>query len=137
MSVDIENGGLVLFFDSQTRVRDAYYISPIGWNSLAIKLFLRGEHSTAFVPIYPTNGDTSATVKIWKIHYPPDIKKDDKSLATDPPGETEKQRKKPPPCNRMPLVLLAHTDATRRRDNAEQELKLATAQPAQKGANGA
>jgi hypothetical protein len=59
------------------------------------------------------------------------------SQQNPPEKHNEKQREKPPPCNRMPLVLLAHTDATRRRDNAEQELKLATAQPAQKGDNGA
>lgn len=54
ISVDIEKGGLVLDFDSEIRLSSGYYIPPLGWNSLAVKLFLRGEHTDIFVPVYPT-----------------------------------------------------------------------------------
>ena len=84
ISVDIRNGGLILYFDSETRLSRAYYIPPIGWNSLAVKLFLRSEHSDAFVPVYPTDEDTPTDVKIWEIHYPPDIETHEKYLATEP-----------------------------------------------------
>ena len=50
ISVDIGNGGLVLDFDTETRLNRAYYIPPLGWNSLAVKLFLRGEYNDIFVP---------------------------------------------------------------------------------------
>ena len=50
--VDIENGGVVLYLDPEIRLQRAYYIPPIGWNSLTVKL-LRGEHSEAFVSVYP------------------------------------------------------------------------------------
>ncbi len=49
--------------------------------------FLRGEPSTAFVPIYPTNNFTKALVKVWEIHYPPDVKSNPKYLATKFPSE--------------------------------------------------
>ncbi|MYB92659.1 hypothetical protein F4167_11000 [Candidatus Poribacteria bacterium] len=44
--------------------------------------FLSGELSPAFVPIYPKENFTDATVKIWHIHYPDDIKTDPKYLKT-------------------------------------------------------
>ena len=49
--------------------------------------FLRGEPSTAFVPIYPTNKFAKALVKVWEIHYPPDVKSNPKYLATKFPQE--------------------------------------------------
>ncbi len=82
ISVDIENGGVVLYFDSETKLQRAYYIPPIGWNSLAIKLFLRGEHSEAFVPVYPTNENADIDVKVWEIHYPPNIETNEKYRTT-------------------------------------------------------
>jgi len=85
ISVDIENGGIVLFFDKQTRFHKGYYVPPLGWNSLAVKLFFRGEHSRAFVPVYPTDDDPNAEVKIWETHYPPDIQSNPKYLKTGVP----------------------------------------------------
>ena len=79
--VDIENGGVVLYLDPEIRLQRAYYIPPIGWNSLTVKL-LRGEHSKAFVPVYPTNEDTNGDVKVWEIHYPPDIETNEKYRTT-------------------------------------------------------
>ena len=46
--------------------------------------FLHGQLSDAFVPVYPTRNFSEAEVKIWKIHYPPDIQPDPKYLATVP-----------------------------------------------------
>ena len=84
ISVDIENGGLVLDFDSDIRLSRAYYIPPLGWNNFAIKLFLRGEHTDIFVPVYPTDDITAKDIKVWEIRYPPDIETDEKYLATEP-----------------------------------------------------
>ena len=84
ISVDIEDGGLVLDFDSETRLNRAYYIPPLGWNSLTVKLFLRGEHTDIFVPVYPTDDATAKDIKVWEIRYPPDIETDEKYLATEP-----------------------------------------------------
>ena len=82
--MDIEDGGLVLDFDAETRLNRAYYIPPLGWNSLAVKLFLRGEHMDIFVPVYPTDNFTEAGAKVWQIRYPPDIQLNPKYLATEP-----------------------------------------------------
>ena len=84
ISVDIENGGLVLDFDAETRLTRAYYIPPLGWNSLAVKLFLRGEHTDIFVPVYPTANSTAKDIKVWEIRYPSDIEMDEKYLVTEP-----------------------------------------------------
>ncbi len=84
ISVDIDKGGLVLDFDAETRVRRAYYIPPLGWNSLAVKLFLRGEHTDIFLPVYPTEDNTAKDIKVWEIRYPSDIETDEKYLATEP-----------------------------------------------------
>lgn len=83
ISVDIEKGGLVLDFDTETRLNRAYYIPPLGWNSLAVKLFLRGEHTDVFVPVYPTDDSAAKDIKVWEIRYPPDIETDEKYLATE------------------------------------------------------
>ena len=79
--VDIENGGVVLYLDPEIRLQRAYYIPPIGWNSLTVKLF-RSEHSEAFVPVYPTDEDANRDAKVWEIHYPPDIETNEKYLTT-------------------------------------------------------
>ena len=79
--VDIENSGVVLYLDPEIRLQRAYYIPPIGWNSLAVKLF-RGEHSEAFVPVYPTNENAGIDVKVWEIHYPPNIETNEKYRTT-------------------------------------------------------
>ena len=61
----------------------AYYISTIGWQSLAVRLYFLGHLGDIFVPIHPANGDDLAPVKVWEIRYPPDIETDDTYLATE------------------------------------------------------
>ena len=89
-AIDLENGGILLSFDAERQIEKAEYISPIGWNSLAIKLYFRGGHNEAFIRVYPEDADSSVPVKIWEIHYPPDIKTDEKYLATEPEKPDEK-----------------------------------------------
>ena len=88
-AVAVKNGGILLFFNTENLFYNAYYVPSVGWNSLAVKLFLRGEHSTAFVPIYPTHVDAPAPIKVWEIHYPPNIKPNPKYLKTGFPERDE------------------------------------------------
>ncbi len=92
-----KNGGILHLFDTETRQERFYYLSPHSWNSLAVTLFLRDEHSDAFVQVYPEDGDTRTgntsravgkAVKIWEIRYPPDVVENPKYL------ETIRERKK-------------------------------------------
>ena len=46
------------------------------------EVFMQGELSEAFVPVYPTDDFTEAGIKVWEIHYPPDIEMDPKYLET-------------------------------------------------------
>lgn len=48
------------------------------------EVFLQGELSEAFVPVYPTENFTEARAKVWEIHYPSDIQANPKYLATEP-----------------------------------------------------
>ncbi len=80
--VDIQNGGIVLYLDPEIRHQRTYYIPPIGWNSLTFKL-LRGEHSEAFSPVYPTHENSGRDVRVWEIHYPPNIETNDKYRTAD------------------------------------------------------
>ena len=48
------------------------------------EVFLQGELSEAFVPVYPMDNFTEAGVKVWEIYYPPDIQSNPKYLATEP-----------------------------------------------------
>ena len=91
-AIDVEIGGLILYFDIKKRLRNVYYVPPIGWSCLAVKLFMRDEYSEAFVPVYPNNNDDIAEVKVWEIHYPSEIETDDKYLATEPKGSRHKFR---------------------------------------------
>lgn len=81
---DENNGGVLVFYNSKKNTITGYYISSIGWNSLAVRLFFRGESSDIFVPVYPEDGDVTAEVKVWKINYPPDVKSNPKYLETKP-----------------------------------------------------
>ena len=92
-AIDVEIGGLILYFDIKKRLRNVYYVPPIGWSCLAVKLFMRDEYSEAFVPVYPNNNDDIAEVKVWEIHYPSEIETDEKYLATEPKGSRHKFRK--------------------------------------------
>ena len=47
-------------------------------------VFLKGEQSDAFVPVYPTDNFVEAGVKVWEIRYPPDIQSHPKYLVTEP-----------------------------------------------------
>lgn len=54
---------------------------------------LRGQLSKAFVPVYPKMKFVEASVKVWEIHYPPNIKTDRKYLQTGfPEVDTKLQR---------------------------------------------
>ena len=81
-AIDVEIGGVILYFDHKRRLKNVYYVPPIGWNSIAVKLFMREEHSNAFVPVYPNNNNDITQVKVWEIHYPPEIEVSDKYLKT-------------------------------------------------------
>ena len=86
-SLDFQNGGAILYFkhndaEHNFRFHKAYSVPAPGWNSFSVKIFLRGEHSDAFVPVYPVTGDAPPKIKIWEIHYPPDIQPDPKYLKT-------------------------------------------------------
>ncbi len=48
------------------------------------EVFLKGELSEAFVPVYPTENFTEARAKVWEIHYPSHIQSNPKYLATEP-----------------------------------------------------
>ena len=77
-----ETGGILLYFDEQQKFQKCYYVPPIAWDNFAIRLFLRGIPSDAFLPVH-TNAKMGATaVKVWEIHYPPDIKPNPKYLKT-------------------------------------------------------
>ncbi len=83
---DTKKGGLLLTFDTKKVLRNAFYVREIGWNSLAFKLFIRGEHSEAFENIHTvkTKGkDIPPDVQIWKINYPKNIKPHPKYLSTE------------------------------------------------------
>lgn len=79
-----ETGGIILFFNKHKQFKSGFYLPPIGWNSLAVRLFLRGESSEIFVPVYPEDGDVTAEVKLWEINYPPNVKSNPKYLETKP-----------------------------------------------------
>lgn len=84
-SIENPYGGILCVyskFHEYLNLETASYISAMSWNSLAIKLFMRDTHSEAFTPIYPINENTKPHIKIWEIHYPPDIQPDVKYLKT-------------------------------------------------------
>ncbi len=81
-------GGVLLFFHEHhghLNLIRGTYLPPATWNNLTVKLFMREEHTDAFVQIYPTDEATKAQVKIWEIHYPSDIQIHDKYLETGYP----------------------------------------------------
>ena len=47
------------------------------------EVFLQGTYSDAFVPVYPTDNFRKALVKVWKIHYPPDLQSNLRYLKTE------------------------------------------------------
>lgn len=85
--IKFEDSGVILHFDFEGKPYIGYYIPPLGWGSLAVKLFIRGDHSNAFVPVYPVGEEDLIKVKVWEIHYPPHIKEHPKYLTTEPDNE--------------------------------------------------
>ncbi len=53
----------------------------------AIPSFLNRKSTESFLPVYPTENFSEASVKIWEIRYPLDIKSDPKYLATQQKGD--------------------------------------------------
>lgn len=93
-TVDDKNGGVILYLDARRNLQKAYYLSHIGWNSLIVRLYIRGEPSDVFESIYTQREDIRDQkmaqfdfTKIWKIRYPSDIKKKPKYLETEPSEE--------------------------------------------------
>lgn len=78
----VSTGGIVLYFDEQARLYIAYYIPPIGWNTLSVRLFFRGMVSDAFVPVFPTESAATAKTKVWELRYPSGITPQPKFLST-------------------------------------------------------
>ncbi len=78
------HGGVILYYDDNMHLSSAYYMPSIGWQSLSVRLYFLEDLPDIFVPIYSANGDDIASVKVWEIHYPPDIKTDEKYLTTQP-----------------------------------------------------
>lgn len=81
--IELGTSCVILYFDFKGKPYIGYYIPPLGWNSLAVKLFLREDHSSAFSLVYPIHEKTFGKIKMWEIHYPPDIKVDLKFLETE------------------------------------------------------
>ncbi len=78
-----EHGGVLIVFNEEQQPAASYYIPTIGWESLAIRLYFRGDIPDIFLPVYPTDRNALADFKIWEIHYPPDIQTNPKYLKTD------------------------------------------------------
>ena len=77
-----KTGGIILYFDASHKFQKGYYVPPIAWDNFAVRLFLRGIPSDAFKPVYEVQETGETDVKIWEIHYPPDIQTDPKYLKT-------------------------------------------------------
>ena len=80
-----KTGGIILYFDESHQFQKGYYVPPIAWDNFTIRLFLRGIPSDAFKPVYEVQQTGETDVKVWEIHYPPDIKTDLKYLKTGVP----------------------------------------------------
>ena len=76
-----QNGGILHHYNDQTKQDNIYYIPPHGWNSLAVKLFFRQTKSQYFIPVFPQKDFSAAKVKVWKIQYPKDMKKNPSLLV--------------------------------------------------------
>lgn len=87
-TVKTEKGGLLLLFDTDKVLRNSFYIPEIGWNSIAVKLFIRGKHSNAFqnVLTVPKTENLYPDVQIWKINYPENITIHPKYLEIESSG---------------------------------------------------
>ena len=77
-----KTGGIILYFDESHKFQRGCYVPPIAWDNFAIRLFLRRIPSDAFKSVYETQNTGGTPVKVWEIHYPPDIQPDLKYLKT-------------------------------------------------------
>ena len=77
-----KTGGIILYFDESHKFQRGYYVPSIAWDNFAIRLFLRGIPSDAFQSVYETQKTGGTPVKVWEIHYTPDIQPDLKYLKT-------------------------------------------------------
>ena len=77
-----KTGGIILYFDESHKFQRGYYVPPIAWDNFAIRLFLRGIPSDVFKSVYETQKTGATDVKVWEIHYPPDIQPHPKYLKT-------------------------------------------------------
>ena len=61
------------------------YLPERARRSLMIRLYLCNQSSKFFKPIYPPAVDPSAnyTVRLWEVHYPPDLKAKSQYLLTE------------------------------------------------------
>ena len=80
-----KTGGILLYFNEQQKFQRCYYVPPIAWDNFTIRLFLRGIPNDAFLPVYTIAKLGETEVKVWEIHYPPDIKPNPKYLKTGIP----------------------------------------------------
>lgn len=78
-------GGTVLYFDKHQHLEKAYYLPSGAWKCIAVRLYFQGDFRDIFVPVYPTKNFEKSMVKVWKVHYPPDIQTDVKYLKTSIP----------------------------------------------------
>ena len=82
-SDDTSYGSVILYYNDENTLEKTFHVPTIGWQSLAVRLYFRGDLQDIFVPIYPANGDDTAPIKVWEIRYPSDIKTDEKYLKTE------------------------------------------------------
>ncbi len=81
---DSQHGGIVIYYNRHQHFEKAFYIPAKGWDSLAIRLYFFGDLPNVFVPVYPTDKDTTSDVKVWSIHYPYSTKENMIYLAIEP-----------------------------------------------------
>ena len=89
-SDDTSYGSVILYYNDENTLEKTFHVPTIGWQSFAVRLYFRGDLQDIFVPIYPTNGDDTAPIKVWEIRYPSNIKTDERYLATQPETLHEK-----------------------------------------------
>ncbi len=74
------NGGIVIFFDEKTRLRNGFYVTNRGWDSLAFRLYFRGLTNDVFVPVFQAEGSQQGDAKIWEIRMPSEVTPNPKYL---------------------------------------------------------
>jgi asparagine N-glycosylation enzyme membrane subunit Stt3 len=67
-------GVLVLGPSKDRRTWQGVYVSEEGYGRLLVRLFLLGHGSPHFRPVYPSVDGEHASVQVWEIRYPPDVR---------------------------------------------------------------